>query len=57
MHSVMVSKPSRKRTPTSININEELWVELKILALKRRVPTVKLLEQAISEFLKRENKK
>ena len=46
-----------KRTPTSINIDEDLWTELKILALRKKTTASELLEKAVRELLSRESKK
>jgi predicted transcriptional regulator len=46
-----------KRTPTSINIDEDLWVELKILALRKKTTATELLEKAVRDLLSREGRK
>lgn len=43
-----------KRMPTSINIDENLWAELKILAIKKKTTATDLLEQALKEFMAKE---
>jgi len=45
-----------KRTPTSIKIDEELWEEFKILAIKKKTTATELLEKAMRELLARETK-
>jgi predicted transcriptional regulator len=45
-----------KRTPTSIKIDEELWEELKILAIRKKTTATELLERAIRDLLAKENK-
>ena len=46
-----------KRTPTSINIDEDLWTELKILALRKKTTASELLEKAVRDMLAKEAKK
>lgn len=46
-----------ERTPTSIKIDKDLWLELKIVALKRRTTATDLLEGMIKEFLVKEKAK
>ena len=38
-----------KRTPTSIKIDEELWEEFKILAIRKKTTATELLELAMRE--------
>jgi predicted transcriptional regulator len=45
-----------KRTPTSIKIDEELWEELKILAIRKKTTATELLERAIRDLLAKESK-
>ena len=45
-----------KRTPTSINIDEKLWEELKILAIRKKTTSTQLLERAIRDLLAKEGK-
>lgn len=42
-----------KKTPTSINIDEELWKEAKIEAVKRGITVTELLENALRNELKK----
>lgn len=46
-----------KRTPTSIKLDEDLWLELKIIALKRKTTATELLEGMIREFVVKEKAK
>lgn len=46
-----------KRTPTSINIDEDLWTEVKILALRKKTTATELLEKAVRDMLAKETKK
>lgn len=41
-----------KKTATSINIDEELWKEAKIEAVKRGITVTELLEKALRNELK-----
>jgi len=43
-----------KRIETSITIDEDIWTEAKIAAVRRRVGLAEFLEDAIKEKLKRE---
>ncbi|MGH9977323.1 MAG: hypothetical protein ACRD8Z_16055 [Nitrososphaeraceae archaeon] len=45
-----------KRMPTSINIDEELWSQLKILAIKEKTTATDLLEQAVRDLLAKKSK-
>jgi predicted transcriptional regulator len=45
-----------KRTPTSIKIDEKLWEELKILAIRKKTTATELLEKAIHDLLAKETK-
>ena len=45
-----------KRTPTSIKIDEELWEEFKILAIRKKTTATELLELAMRELLAKEAK-
>ncbi len=45
-----------KRTPTSIKIDEELWEEFKILAIKKKTTATELLERAMRDLLAKESK-
>lgn len=40
-----------KRTPTSININEDLWYELRTQALREKTTATELLEEAVRDLL------
>lgn len=43
-----------KRIQPGFKIDEDLWYELKRLALDKRQAATKLMEEAIKEYLKRE---
>jgi predicted transcriptional regulator len=45
-----------KRTPTSIKIDEELWEEFKILAIRKKTTATELLEKAMRDLLAKEAK-
>jgi hypothetical protein len=43
-----------KRMPTSIHINEELWDEVKIAAIKKKITATEFLETALKRELQRD---
>jgi predicted transcriptional regulator len=45
-----------KRTPTSIKIDEELWEQFKILAIRKKTTATELLEKAMRDLLAKEAK-
>lgn len=45
-----------KRTPTSIKIDEGLWEEFKILAIKKKTTATELLEKAMRDLIAKESK-
>ena len=45
------------RIKTSLTIDQEVWTEAKIAAVKRRITLADFLEEAIKEKLEREGKK
>jgi len=45
---------SVKRVSTSVNIDETLWKELRVLAIERGTTATELLGVAISEYLQRQ---
>jgi predicted transcriptional regulator len=46
-----------KRTPTSIKIDEELWEQFKILAIRKKTTATELLEKAMRDLLAKEKAK
>ncbi len=40
-----------KRTPTSINVDEDLWREAKIAAINRRTTVTEIVEDALRKEL------
>jgi predicted transcriptional regulator len=46
-----------KRTPTSIKIDEELWEQFKILAIRKKTTATELLEKAMRDLLAKEKVK
>ena len=46
--------PMGKRIKTSITIDEDVWTEAKIAAVRRRISLAELLEESIREKLERE---
>jgi len=45
-----------KRIPTSIKIDEQLWEDIKILAIRKKTTATELLELAMRELLAKEAK-
>ena len=41
---------------TSVDIKKELWEKIKILAIKRRTSLKAIINEAIKEYLKRQEK-
>jgi hypothetical protein len=46
-------KAAPKRTPTSLNIEQQLWQDAKIEAIKRGVTVTELFESALRNELKK----
>jgi predicted DNA-binding ribbon-helix-helix protein len=45
-----------KRIPTSIKIDEQLWEDIKILAIRKKTTATELLELAMRDLLAKEAK-
>jgi hypothetical protein len=46
-----------KRKPTSLNIDEDLWVEVRIAAMRNQMTATEYVEDALKEKLARTSKK
>jgi hypothetical protein len=46
-----------KRKPTSLNIDEDLWVEVRIAAMRNQMTATEFVENALKEKLVKVSKK
>ena len=46
-----------KRKPTSLNIDEDLWVEVRIAAMRNQMTATEFVESALKEKLAKISKK
>ena len=46
-----------KRKPTSLNIDEDLWVEVRIAAMRNQMTATEFVENALKEKLAKVTKK
>jgi uncharacterized protein YbcI len=46
-----------KRKPTSLNIDEDLWVEVRIAAMRNQMTATEFVENALKEKLAKVSKK
>jgi hypothetical protein len=46
-----------KRKPTSLNIDEDLWVEVRIAAMRNQMTATEYVENALKEKLAKTSKK
>lgn len=51
-----MSKEKTIRANTSVNIDQELWKEAKIEAIKKDITISEMLENAIREYIKKKEK-
>jgi len=40
-----------KRTPTSMNLDENLWYHIKLIALKRKITATELVEEQLRRII------
>ena len=43
-----------KRTPTSMNLDEDLWYNVKLVALKRKITATELVEEQLRKIVEME---
>ena len=46
-----------KKKPTSLNIDEDLWVEVRIAAMRNQITATEFVESALKEKLAKVSKK